>query len=76
MLAVDTHVQRISKRLKLVKDNDSVELMEKKLLKLIPKERLSQTNHQIIWFRRTICKAQTPNCEQCELQKYCKNYLK
>ena len=76
MLAVDTHVQRISKRLKLVKDNDSVELMEKKLLKLIPKERLIKTNHQIIWFGRTICKAKNPNCKQCELQKYCKNYLK
>lgn len=71
LLAVDTHVQRISKRLKLVKDNDSVELMEKKLVKLIPSNRLIKTNHQIIWFGRTICKAQSPQCERCGIKEYC-----
>lgn len=71
LLAVDTHVQRISKRLRLVKENDSVETMEKKLVKLIPSNRLIKTNHQIIWFGRTICKAQSPQCERCGIKEYC-----
>ncbi len=73
LLAVDTHVQRISKRLNLVKENDSVETMEKKLVKLIPSSRLIKTNHQIIWFGRTICKAQSPLCDKCEIREFCKN---
>lgn len=71
-LAVDTHVQRISKRLGLVKDEDSVEAMEKKLVKFIPRERLIKTNHQIIWFGRNFCKAVKPNCENCKLSTICR----
>ena len=71
-LAVDTHVQRISKRLGLVKENDSVEVMEKKLIKFIPIERLIKTNHQIIWFGRYFCKAIKPNCENCKLSGICR----
>lgn len=72
LLAVDTHVQRISVRLGLTKKSDSVIEMEKKLVRQIPSERLIKTNHQIIWFGRTICKAQSPKCERCSLSKYCK----
>ena len=68
---MDTHVQRISVRLGLTKKRDSVIEMEKKLVKQIPSERLIKTNHQIIWFGRTICKAQSPKCELCSLSKYC-----
>ena len=71
LLAVDTHVQRISKRLSLVKPNDSVEVMEKKLVKQIPAERLIKTNHQLIWFGRTICKAKNPACDKCRISCYC-----
>ena len=71
-LAVDTHVQRISKRLGLVKNSDSVEIMEKKLIKFIPKERLIKTNHQIIWFGRYFCKAIKPSCENCKLSGICR----
>ena len=72
LLAVDTHVQRISKRLGWVKEKDSVEVMEKKLVKLIPSTRLIKTNHQIIWFGRTICKAQNPLCDKCGIKEFCK----
>lgn len=71
-LALDTHVQRISKRLGFVKEKDSLEVMEKKIVKLIPSERLIKTNHQIIWFGREVCKAQHPLCEECELRNICK----
>ena len=70
-LALDTHVQRIVKRWKLVKEDDSLEKMEEKLMKLIPSERLIKTNHQIIWFGRVICKAQNPQCEKCGLKGIC-----
>lgn len=72
LLAVDTHVQRISKRLGICKESDSVEAMEKKLVRYIPKERLVKTNHQIIWFGRYFCKAIKSNCEQCKLKGSCK----
>jgi len=72
LLACDTHVQRTSKRLGLVKENDSVEEIERKLVKIIPEERIVKTNHQIIWFGRYLCKAQNPMCERCKLHEFCK----
>lgn len=71
LLAVDTHMQRIAKRLKIAKENDDVITIEKKYMKFIPKERINKTNHQIIWFGRYFCKAISPNCEKCELKNYC-----
>ena len=76
LLAVDTHVQRISKRLNLVKESDSVLEMENKLVKQIPSERLIKTNHQIIWFGREVCKAQNPHCEECACQEFCSYFKK
>lgn len=78
LLACDTHVQRTSKRLGLVNENDSVEEIERKLVKQIPSERIVKTNHQIIWFGRYLCKAQHPLCEKCKLHEFCKekNHLK
>ena len=71
-LAVDTHMQRFSRRLGIAKANDSVENIEKKYLRFIPQERLIKTNHQIIWFGRYKCKAISPDCENCKLQGFCK----
>lgn len=71
LLACDTHVQRTSKRLGLVKENDSVEEIERKLIKQIPVERIVKTNHQLIWFGRYMCKAQHPLCEKCKLHAFC-----
>ena len=71
-IAVDTHMQRFAKRFGIAKPNDSVEEMENKYLRFIPKERLIKTNHQIIWFGRYKCKAISPNCENCKLIEFCK----
>ena len=71
-LAVDTHMQRFAKRLGVAKPNDSVEEMERKYLRFIPKERLIKTNHQIIWFGRYKCKAISPDCANCKLIDFCK----
>ncbi len=73
-LAVDTHVNRIAKRLNLARISDDVLDVEKKLIKFIPKERLIKTNHQFIEFGRTICSARFPKCEICSLSKNCKYF--
>ena len=64
-IAVDTHVERVSKRLKLVRKNDKVLIVEKKLMKLIPESLWSRTHHQMVLFGRYICKAKKPDCEKC-----------
>lgn len=72
-LAVDTHMQRFAHRMSIAKDKDSVETIEQKYLKFIPRERIIKTNHQIIWFGRYICKAISPKCENCKICDFCKN---
>lgn len=71
-IAVDTHVERVSKRLGICRWKDSVLQVEETLMKKIPKERWSQAHHQLIFFGRYHCKAQSPNCEECPLLEICR----
>lgn len=71
-IAVDTHVSRVSKRLGLASEQDDVGKIEKKLMKIIPKERWSKTHHQLVLFGRYHCKAIKPDCETCKLKNICK----
>lgn len=73
-IAVDTHVERVSKRLKFAKITDNVNQVEKSLMKKIPKEDWIKTHHQFIFFGRYHCKAQSPNCKQCQLTTECRYY--
>lgn len=73
LLACDTHMQRFAKRMGIAKEGDSVETIEQKYMRLIPKERVVKTNHQIIWFGRYFCKAISPQCANCKLKSICKN---
>ena len=70
-IAVDTHVQRVSKRLKFCRQKDSVRQVEETLMQKIPPERWSQAHHQLIFFGRYFCKAQRPNCTECPFQNDC-----
>lgn len=72
VMAVDTHVARVSKRLGLAKPQDDVLKIERKLTKKIPKERIPSTHHQFILFGRYYCKAVSPLCENCKLKDICK----
>ena len=74
LLAVDTHMQRVAKRLGIADEKDSVEKIEQKYMSIIPKERVVKTNHQIIWFGRYFCKALSPECANCKLRQFCKNH--
>lgn len=71
-IAVDTHVTRVSKRLGIAKENDDVYTIEKKLMKLIPKDKWSRSHHQMVLFGRYICKSRNPMCDRC-LFLECKN---
>ena len=71
-IAVDTHVSRVSIRLKLAKPNDDVLTIEKKLMKKFPKERLSRLHHQLVLFGRYHCKAINPDCTNCKLKDICR----
>lgn len=71
-IAVDTHVERVSKRLGICRWKDSVIEVEKALMKKIPKEEWSATHHRMIFFGRYHCKSQRPNCEDCPLLTLCR----
>ena len=75
-IAVDTHVERVSKRLNLVRQNDDVIKVENKLMKKIPKNKWSRFHHQMVLFGRYICKSKNPDCENCLLNNECKYYLR
>ncbi|WP_020008320.1 endonuclease III [Salinicoccus albus] len=71
-IAVDTHVERVSKRLGIARYKDSVLEVEQTLMKKIPKERWSKTHHQLIFFGRYHCLARNPKCEICPLLDDCR----
>lgn len=75
-IAVDTHVERVSKRLGLAKDSDTVLEVEKKLKRKIKREDWSKTHHQMVLFGRYYCKAVAPKCNECKLKNICKFYKK
>lgn len=74
LIAVDTHVNRVSKRLKLAKDGDDVLEVEKKLMKKIPKDKWNKVHHQLVFFGRYKCKSISPLCTDCKLKDICKYY--
>ena len=69
-VVVDTHVQRISRRLDLTKEADPVKI-EKDLMKILPKERWILFSHQIIHHGRALCIARNPRCAECRLEPLC-----
>lgn len=71
-IAVDTHVERVAKRLALANWKDSVLEVEKKLMKRVPREEWTITHHRLIFFGRYHCKAQAPQCDICPLLDICR----
>ncbi len=69
-IVVDTHVQRISRRLDLTKETDPVKI-EQDLVKIIPKEKWILFSHQIILHGRALCVARNPKCAECGLNPLC-----
>ena len=75
-IAVDTHVERVSKRLYLANNNDSVLKVEMKLRKKFKKETWSKRHKQLVLFGRYYCKAIKPECKNCNLKDICRYYKK
>jgi endonuclease III len=69
-VVVDTHVQRVSRRLDLTKQSDPVKI-ERDLIKIIPQEKWILFSHQIIHHGRTLCQARKPRCAECKLDPVC-----
>lgn len=75
-IAVDTHVERVSKRLGFAKDCDVVRTVEMKLQRKIKKENWSRRHLQMVLFGRYYCKAIKPLCDDCCLKDICKEHKK
>ena len=72
---VDTHVNRVAKRLYYATIKDDVSDVERKLKKKIDKEMWIQMHHSMIFFGRYFCKAISPRCDECKLKGKCRvNY--
>jgi endonuclease III len=69
-VVVDTHVQRLSNRLDLTKNEDPKKI-EQDLMAIIPQDRWIKFSHQLIWHGRRVCFARKPNCAQCNLEHIC-----
>ena len=74
-MAVDTHVFRVSHRLGLVSARCTTPLsVEKELMKNIPQSDIPIAHHWLILHGRYVCQARTPNCDECELKLWCKEF--
>jgi endonuclease III len=69
-VVVDTHVQRVSQRLDLTRNEEPIKI-EKDLMKILPQEKWILFSHQVIHFGRQICVARKPRCSQCPLDSLC-----
>ena len=69
-IVVDTHVVRLSRRLRLTKHDDP-EKIERDLMKLVPREHWTNWSHWLIWHGRRRCFARKPDCANCEILRLC-----
>ena len=69
--AVDTHVERISKRLQICRQKNTVLEVEETLCRKLPKELWSRAHHWMIFFGRYHCIARKPKCHECPLLEMC-----
>lgn len=75
-IAVDTHVERTAKRLKLAPQKATVLEVEKALKKKFPKDKWCKLHLQLVHFGRYYCTAKNPKCENCKLKNSCTYYKK
>ena len=73
VIAVDTHVFRVSHRLGL-SDGKTVDAVEKELEKNIPESQRAKAHHWLILHGRYTCVARKPKCDDCGLRDWCREY--
>ncbi len=69
-IVVDTHVQRLSRRLGLTREADAVAI-ERALMPLFPREKWALLSHLLIWHGRRVCDARKPRCGGCVVEGVC-----
>ncbi|HVG88984.1 MAG: endonuclease III [Gaiellales bacterium] len=69
-IAVDTHVRRVSRRLRLTLQHDPVKI-ERSLMRIYPRDRWLQVSDVLIFHGRRICEARRPRCEDCAVSDLC-----
>lgn len=75
VIAVDTHVFRVSHRLGL-SDGKTPDAVERDLEALIPEHERAKAHHWLILHGRYTCTARNPQCESCEISKWCREFRK
>ncbi len=73
LIAVDTHVFRVARRLGIVKGS-TAKLVEKELNEIVPDKWKIHAHHWLILHGRYICKARKPDCAHCPINQYCSFY--
>ena len=68
-IVVDTHVKRLSKRMGLTK-SDNPEIIERELMKIVPKKYWYEFSHYLILYGREVSTAINPKCDICVINKY------
>jgi len=69
-ITVDTHVQRLSRRLGLTRETDPVKI-EQDLMKIVPQTEWTNFSHAMIFHGRQVCYARKPKCSECGIARYC-----
>ncbi|NNF13701.1 MAG: endonuclease III [Gemmatimonadetes bacterium] len=69
-VVVDTHVKRLSNRMRLTKEDNPVRV-ERDLVDLFPRERWTMLAHLLIWHGRNVCDARKPLCQKCVVSHLC-----
>ena len=75
VIAVDTHVQRVARRLGLSQAS-TPEGVEKDLEERIPEEKRATAHHWLLLHGRYVCTARAPKCGECSLREWCENFQK
>ena len=68
-IAVDTHVERVTKRLGLVEESATVGEVEDKLMEIFPKDKWGKMHKQLVLFGRYTCVSKNPKCSECLFTK-------
>ena len=69
-VVVDTHVHRLTRLMKLTRQDDPVKI-ERDLMELLPREKWTWWSHTLIQHGRQVCIARRPKCEECVVNKLC-----
>ena len=76
VMAVDTHVFRVSNRIGLTDNSKNPLQTERELIKYIPEELVAKAHHWLVLHGRYVCKARKPQCEECGITDFCKFNIK